>query len=104
MRLPRRAAGVALAVVLLGAAVVLLARAPVPAVSGPSTAALTGPESVPHTHVMTAASGAQVPARAREAAAPHRGTQGSDRVSARAPGHGARRHVEYPAGAATTRP
>src|SRR6266705_639327 len=29
MRLPRRAAGVALAVVLLGAAVVLLARAPV---------------------------------------------------------------------------
>ena len=61
MRLPRRAAGVALAVVLLGAAVVLLARAPVPAVSGPSTAALTGPESVPHTHVMTAPSGAPVP-------------------------------------------
>src|SRR5437763_9968276 len=56
----RWAAG-ALAVALLGVAGVLLAFAPVPATSGPSTAALTGPESVPHTHVMSAARGAPVP-------------------------------------------
>jgi hypothetical protein len=65
MRLPdRRAvrwAGVALAVALLGAVVVVLAIAPVPATSGPSSAALTGPESVPHSHVAVAASGAPVP-------------------------------------------
>src|SRR2546421_9961165 len=57
----RALVGAAVAVVLLGAVVVLLVRAPVPAVSGPSAAALTGPESVPHTHVMTAPSGAPVP-------------------------------------------
>src|SRR5690242_3933570 len=56
-----RWAGAALAVALLGAAGVLLAFAPVPATSGPSTAALAGPESVPHTHVMSAAPGAPVP-------------------------------------------
>jgi hypothetical protein len=65
MRLPdRRAvrwAGLALAVALLGAVVVVLVLAPVPATSGPSTAALTGSESVPHTHVATATSGAPVP-------------------------------------------
>jgi len=65
MRLPdRRAvrwAGVALAVALLGAVVVVLAIAPVPATSGPSTAALAGPESAPHSHVAMAASGAPVP-------------------------------------------
>jgi hypothetical protein len=41
--------------------VVVLALAPVPATSGPSTAALTGPESAPHSHVAMAASGAPVP-------------------------------------------
>src|SRR2546430_5528337 len=65
MRLPdrrtRRWAGVALAVALLGAVVVVLVLAPVPATSGPSTAALTGPESAPHSHVASAASGAPVP-------------------------------------------
>src|SRR3989440_1268054 len=65
MRLPdRRAvrwAGVALAVALLGPVVVVLAIAPVPATSGPSTAALAGPESAPHSHVAMAASGAPVP-------------------------------------------
>lgn len=65
MRLPDRRsvrwAGLALAVALLGAAVVVLVLAPVPATSGPSTAALAGSESVPHTHVATAASGAPVP-------------------------------------------
>ena len=61
MRFPKRWVVAALAAVLLGAVVVLLVRAPVPAVSGPSTAALTGPESAPHTHVMTAPSGAPVP-------------------------------------------
>src|SRR2546421_1866181 len=61
MRFPKRWVVAALAAVLLGAVVVLLVKAPVPAVSGPSTAALTGPESAPHTHVMTAPSGAPVP-------------------------------------------
>jgi hypothetical protein len=65
MRLPdRRAvrwAGLALAVALLGAVVVVLVLAPVPATSGPSAAALTGPESVPHSHIASAAPGAPVP-------------------------------------------
>jgi hypothetical protein len=65
MRWPdRRAvrwAGVALAVAFLGAVVVVLALAPVPATSGPSAAAVTGPESAPHSHVAMAASGAPVP-------------------------------------------
>jgi hypothetical protein len=65
MRLPdrrvRRWVGVALAVALLGAVVVVLAFAPVPATSGPSAAALTGSESAPHSHVASAASGAPVP-------------------------------------------
>jgi hypothetical protein len=63
MRLPdrRRVLG-ALAVVVLVALGVVLFRAPVPAVSGPSTTGLTGPESVPHSHVgMVAGSGAPVP-------------------------------------------
>jgi hypothetical protein len=42
---------VGLAVALLGGAAVALVRAPVPATSGPASTALTGPESVPHTHV-----------------------------------------------------
>ncbi len=53
--------GGAFAATLLGAAVVLLASAPVPATSGPGAAAVTGPESAPHTHVMSAAPGAPVP-------------------------------------------
>jgi hypothetical protein len=51
----------AVAAAVLGAVVVLLVTAPVPATSGPSTAALSGPESAPHTHVMTAPSGVPVP-------------------------------------------
>ena len=62
MRWPDRrwlaGAGVAVA---LGAVVVVLVRAPVPAVSGPGTAALTGPESMPHSHVMMAAPNGPVP-------------------------------------------
>src|SRR2546430_16962275 len=62
MRWPDRrwlaGAGVAVA---LGAVVVVLVRAPVPAVSRPRTAGLTGPESMPHSHVMMAASNGPVP-------------------------------------------
>jgi hypothetical protein len=62
MRLPeRRWLAVGAGVAVLAAVVVVLARAPVPAVSGPSTAALTGPESVPHNHVAMAASAGPVP-------------------------------------------
>jgi len=51
----------ALAAALFGAVVVLLVQAPVPATSGPSGAALTGPESVPHSHIAVAGSGGPVP-------------------------------------------
>jgi hypothetical protein len=62
MRLPeRRWLMVGAAVAVLAAVVVVLARAPVPAVSGPSAAVLTGPESVPHNHVAMAASAGPVP-------------------------------------------
>jgi len=62
MRWPdRRWLAWAVGALALGAVVVVLVRAPVPAVSGPSTAALTGPESMPHSHVMMAASGGPVP-------------------------------------------
>jgi hypothetical protein len=65
MRLPdRRALRWTVAVVtaaLAGGLGVLLVRAPVPATSGPSGAALVGPESAPHSHVMTASAGAPEP-------------------------------------------
>lgn len=62
MRLPeRRWFAVAAGVAVLAAVVVVLVRTPVPAVSGPSAAALTGPESVPHNHVAMAASAGPVP-------------------------------------------
>jgi hypothetical protein len=62
MRLPERRWLVGGAVVaLLAAVVVVLARAPVPAVSGPSAAALTGAESMPHNHVMMGTSAGPVP-------------------------------------------
>jgi hypothetical protein len=57
------------AAVLVGAVGVLIVRAPVPATSGPSSAALTGPESAPHSHVMVAPSGAPVPVGGTAAAA-----------------------------------
>ncbi len=62
MRLPdRRWLGLGAALVVLAAVVVVLARAPVPAVSGPSSAALSGAESVPHNHVAMAGSAGPVP-------------------------------------------
>jgi hypothetical protein len=62
MRLPERRWLVSgAAAVVLVAVGVVLAQAPVPAVSGPSTAGLTGPESVPHNHVAMGGSPASVP-------------------------------------------
>ena len=57
------------AAALVGTVGVLIVRAPVPATSGPSGAALTGPESAPHSHVAVASSGAPVPVGGTAAAA-----------------------------------
>jgi hypothetical protein len=62
MRWPdRRLVGGALAAGILGAVGVVLLQAPVPAVSGPNAAALTGPESAPHSHVAVGPSTGPVP-------------------------------------------